>query len=184
MDELWRVYILACEDYTARGLTYSSDTLSAISGLMARVAPSFGGYYAGLCERDLLLSLQWEACDTQSCHRHKDYVARSWLWASRMGAVVWYMECTSVGDDAPLPTPEMHDFATVVSVACEIAGQDVFGKVGGGHLTIKGYVVEMFVVSTELLAPDGRMAMRRLNMDGEDKDGVGECYVTSDKIED
>lgn len=76
-DELWRAYNLVCEDYTARGMTCSSDTLPAVSSLMSQFSPSFGAYYAGIWEQYLILSLQWKSLDTQHCYRRKD-IAPSW----------------------------------------------------------------------------------------------------------
>jgi hypothetical protein len=63
-DKLWGACILVCEDYTARGLTYGSDTLPAISSLMSQFSPYFGAYYSGIWERHLILSLQRESLDT------------------------------------------------------------------------------------------------------------------------
>lgn len=178
LDGLWRAYILACEDYTARGLTYGSDILPVISSLMFQFSPYFGAYYAGIWERNLILSLQWESLDTQYWHRHKQYVAPSWLWASRSGAAIWYMDyatpCT------PVPTSVTHEFATVISILCAVAGLDPFGKVSEGHMTLRGYVTEMKISSTQPLAPDGRMEMRKEGMDGKEE----EHYVTFDAIED
>ena len=82
---LWKVYITICEDYTARGLTFATDMMPAVSSLMSRFAPFFGNYYAGLWEHHMLLSLQWEALDTMDCSRHKLFVAPSFSWVSRSG---------------------------------------------------------------------------------------------------
>ncbi|KAH8650663.1 heterokaryon incompatibility protein-domain-containing protein [Tricladium varicosporioides] len=178
LDDLWRAYILVCEDYTARGLTYSSDTLPAISSLMSQFSPFFGAYYAGIWERHLILSLQWESLNTQYCHRHREYVAPSWSWASRSGAVIWYMNSTTLR--TPVPTSATHEFAAIVCISCTAVGVDPFGKVSAGQLILRGYVTKMKISSTQLLIPDGRMEMRKEGMDGKKE----ECYVTFDAIED
>ncbi|KAL8687117.1 MAG: hypothetical protein Q9218_006622, partial [Villophora microphyllina] len=86
--ELWATYVKICEDYTARGVTYANDTLPAISALMGTLARYLGEYYAGLWQRHFLLSLQWEALDTSQCSRQETFVAPSFSWASRSGAVI------------------------------------------------------------------------------------------------
>ncbi len=169
-NDLWKTYITTCEDYTARGLTFATDKMPAVSSLMSSFAPYLGKYYAGLWEHNLLLSLQWEALDTRDCSRHNVFVAPSFSWASRSGPVIWYTDLSK------MPTEETHDFATIVDVACTLVGKDPFGKISGGHITLRGYVTEMKIESKTLLAPDGRL---KLN-----KEGAKECYVTLDSRED
>lgn len=124
------------------------------------------------------MSLQWEALDTHNCHRHKDYVAPSWSWASRSGAAIWYMESTNLR--SPVPIVDTHDFATIVGVSCTLDGQDPFGKVSEARMILSGYLTEMKISSTQPSIPDGRMEMRKEGMDKKKE----ECYVTFDAIED
>jgi hypothetical protein len=169
-DELWKVYITACENYTPRGVSFPSDSLSAVSSLMHRFVPHLGKYYAGLWEHNLLISLQWEAAETALCRRHEEYVAPSFSWASRLGGVVWYM------DMSKLPTPETHDFAAVVDISCDLAGSDACGKVKSGYITLRGYTTEMKIESKSQLFPDGKLEMI--------KEGFENCFVTLDSKED
>ena len=169
-NELWETYIKTCEDYTARGITFATDTLPAVSSLMSTFAPYLGNYHAGLWEHNLLLSLQWEALDSRECSRHNIFVAPSLSWASRSGPVIWYM------DSSKTPTEETHDFAIIIDVACTLAGKDPFGKISGGHITLRGHTTKIAIASTTLLAPDGRLKMA--------KEGAKECYVTLDSRED
>jgi hypothetical protein len=169
-NELWKVYITACENYTSRGISFPTDTLGAVSSLMHRFIPHLGKYHAGLWEYNLLISLQWEASMTEVCRRHKDYVAPSFSWASRSGGVVWYLPSST------LPMPETHDFATIVDISCDLAGSDPCGRVSGGYMTLRGYTTEMKIESKLLWQPDGRLEMA--------KEGFKSCFVTLDSRED
>lgn len=169
-DELWKVYITACENYTPRGVSFPNDSLSAISSLMHRFEPHLGKYYAGLWEHNLLIGLQWEASETVRCRRHEEYVAPSFSWASRSGGVVWYM------DMSKLPTPETHELATIIDISCELAGSDSCGKVKSGHITLRGYTTEMKIESKAPWFPDGSLKMC--------KEGFESCFVTLDSKED
>lgn len=60
-DNIWKVYITACEDYSRRGITHPTGTLPAVSSLMNRFVPHLKKYYAGLWEHNLLVGLQWKA---------------------------------------------------------------------------------------------------------------------------
>lgn len=104
-NELWKVYIMACENYTSRGISLPTDTLPAVSSLMRHFIPYLGAYHAGLWEHNLLLSLQWEAAFTVLSSRHEDYVAPSFSWASRSGGVVWYMDTSSYRRQKPTTSP-------------------------------------------------------------------------------
>ena len=169
-DELWKYYIKVCEDYSARDLTFPTDTMPAVSSHMSELAPYLGKYYAGLWEYNLLLALQWEAWDTRTCFRHPQYVAPSFSWASRSGAVIWY------ADPSTLPTRDTHDFAEVVDISTTLVGLDPFGRVSAGYLSLNGLVIRMKVKSTEMVGPDGRVEL--------DTEGVGECYATLDSQQD
>lgn len=169
-DKLWKVYITACENYTSRGVSFPTDTLSAVSSLMHRFVPYLGVYYAGLWEYNLLISLQWEASQTGLRRRHKEYVAPSFSWASRSGGVVWYMNMSE------LPTPETHQFATVLNISYELAGSDICGKVKRGYITLRGCTTEMKIESKSEWFPDGKLEMI--------KEGFESCYVTLDSKED
>ena len=170
-NEAWRIYISVCENYTPRGITYPGDKLSAVSSLMRTFMPYLGMYYAGLWEHNLIVSLQWEAFDTGHCKRYDSYVAPSFSWASISGAVIWYIEVDK------LPTPETHEFASVVEISSTLDGIDPCGPVSSGHITLRGHTTNMNIDENKLMCmPDGRIEMR--------KAGAKNCYVTLDSKED
>lgn len=57
-DWVWKLYIRTCEEYTARNLTFPTDTMPAISSLMRVLEPYLGTYLAGIYEHNLILALQ------------------------------------------------------------------------------------------------------------------------------
>jgi len=133
-------YMQLCTSYTAMGLTFTSDTLPAISSLMGQFAPHMGQYYAGMWEQMLVFGLQWQVLDTTVCTRHKEYVAPTFSWASRSGAVSW-----PNWDLNGYPDNTTHKFATVLHGSCQLAGNDTFGKVLSGYISIRGYASEIEV---------------------------------------
>ncbi|KAI0395066.1 heterokaryon incompatibility protein-domain-containing protein [Xylariaceae sp. FL0594] len=171
LDELWKFYVKACENYTARGLTYGTDTLPAVSSLMGKLRPYLGDYYAGLWQYNLLLGLQWEALDTRKSSRHAKYVAPTFSWTSRSGAVIWY------ADPGIKPSESIHDFARVISVRCLTSTEDPCGSVIAGSITLRGHVTTtMTIADTQMHAPDGRVRLV--------KDGTPPCFVIFDSRED
>lgn len=105
--------------------------------------------------------------------RTESYVAPSFSWASRTGPVIWYW---IYDNDSKIPTPETYHFAQVVDVSCTPATNDPFGQIVMGHITLRGFVTQMTIESTDINAPDWRLKMT--------KEGVEECYVTLDTIQD
>lgn len=171
-DDVWKSYIDILEDYSARGLSFAVDTLPAISAVMSSMSFSLDEYFAGIWKYGLLLNLQWEAMKTAESVRHDLYVAPSWSWACRSGAVMWYL-----GKDInPSNAHDKYDFAAVLGVSCTLATDDPYGKVNAGQLTLEGFITTMSIENFEMLQPDGRLEMVR--------DGTDPCYVTLDSMQD
>ncbi len=171
-DELWRFYTRIVEDYTARGLTFAVDTLPAISSVMSSISFGEDEYLAGIWKYGLILSLQWEALHTKRSARSETYIAPSWSWASRSGAVMWYLEDKCV----PSFAEGECDLATIVDVSCTRATADPYGKVSTGHLIIEGFVTKMEIKDFKMLEPDGRLEMVQ--------EETNPCYVILDSMQD
>lgn len=170
-NDLWETYIALCEDYTARGLTFATDTLPASSSLARRLHPRLGRYYAGLWEHNIILGLQWESLDTRKCSRPEEYLAPSFSWSSRRGPVVWYYYTGRI------PTAETHDFAKIVDIRCTPSTDDPFGPVCDGSITLRGYTTPMFLdKDMRMYRPDSRIKLL--------KEGFEECFVIMDSRED
>lgn len=169
-DEVWKYYIRFCEAYSAGHLTFATDSIPAMSSLMNELAPYLGDYFAGLWQHNLLLSLQWEVSDTRESKRYPEYVAPSFSWASQSGGVIWYTHPYSISNDAT------HSFAEVLEVFCTLSGQDKFGRVSAGQLTLRGAVSRLTVKSNEMHEPDGKIEL--------ETGGIGECFVAMDSLQD
>src|SRR5436190_1450354 len=77
-------------DYSHRKLTYSKDTLAALSGIAGFMdAYSPGRYLAGIWEKDLHFQLCWTSIldEGYPCFRHAEVIAPSFSWACRNGPV-------------------------------------------------------------------------------------------------
>ena len=146
------------------------DELSEALQDSVMTAPYLGKYYAGIWQHNLLLSLQWEALDTGASSRGEKYVAPTFSWASRSGAVIWYL-----GSAEDL-TSESRIFPAILDADCTLAGEDPFGQVSGGYIKLRGYITEMRIESKGMCSPDGRLEMT--------KEGTESCYVTLDSIQD
>lgn len=132
LETLWYTYISCCEDFTSKGFTYAEDTLPALSSLASRLAFKFGRSHAGIWEYNIFLGLQWESPDGGKSHRYTDYLAPSFSWASRTGAVIWHFSMQTVSIRGKC------DCATVLAIQCNPSTDDLFSKVSNGFIKLRG----------------------------------------------
>ncbi|KAH8883593.1 hypothetical protein GQ53DRAFT_830489 [Thozetella sp. PMI_491] len=157
-DELfamWREVIV--DRYTTRDLTFELDRLPALSAIASMFQRRLNSdYLAGLWKGDLLNELHWSVTDGPDSNPHAlplEYTAPSWSWAS-LNARCHYYEAYS--DDSIHWTP----ISQVVDVACVVNSLDPFGRVSGGHLTLRGPVAEAWIqVSGESNAYGGNLTL-------------------------
>ncbi|KAK4173055.1 heterokaryon incompatibility protein-domain-containing protein [Triangularia setosa] len=151
----WFHWYQMVQDYTARDISKPTDRLPAIAGLAKAVVKEKGkddaglmkkmenGYMAGLWKSAFLEGLFWckatgSIGQRQQLTPPEEYVAPSWSWASVLGPVHfpvydWYSR-------AARWKARMADFEPLVeyvSHAVELVGQDPFGRLAGGRLTVK-----------------------------------------------
>lgn len=123
-------WINAVEDYSGRKLTYETDRLVAISGIVHMIAKNGGDQYlAGIWRGDLTRGLLWLTPTIKS--NKSQYVAPSWSWASISERVQWIR---TRGTDDAIEAYKLIDAGTT------LAGLDAMGAVSGGFLTISGQV--------------------------------------------
>ncbi|KAH7310209.1 heterokaryon incompatibility protein-domain-containing protein [Rhexocercosporidium sp. MPI-PUGE-AT-0058] len=117
--------------YSMCALTRNEDKLVALSGLASRFAGEFGHTYAaGLWVEYLHSGLLWHVQNT-GCHRYTEYLAPSWSWASIDGPIVIdYNDQRGSGDVK----------IRAISVQSEVVGENKFGAVKGGTLTLTGKI--------------------------------------------
>ncbi|KAH7395486.1 heterokaryon incompatibility protein-domain-containing protein, partial [Cadophora sp. MPI-SDFR-AT-0126] len=124
-------------DYTRRDLTFSNDKLVAIAGIASIVGTCIQDeYYAGLWKHDMPRALLWSPYEEETLPNapHKSslppiYRAPSWSWASIDSPISCFL-CRE-----RLPNPPI---AEVLNMSTTLVGQDVYGQVSAGTLTIRG----------------------------------------------
>ena len=134
--EKWRMTVKA---YTQRQLTFASDKLPAIAGAASKTPQAQRTkYLAGMWQESLLLDLLWQVMPGAT-HKALTYpdesgrVVPSWSWASIDRGVTWN----------PLQKPEL--LSELVTAHVNVDGQNPYGTVAGGKLTIRGRVKQCFV---------------------------------------
>jgi len=115
------------EEYSSRYLTYGSDRLPALSGIVHEFRRIRGGHYlAGLWRDDLPRDLCWtKMFATGPCLKPVRYRAPSWSWAAIDGGIA-------------LPRKDYVIDAEIIHVSVELKGLDPMGEVRGGSLVICG----------------------------------------------
>jgi len=149
------------EDYASRSLTFSSDRLPALSGLVRTMAgEGRGAYLSGIWGKQLPWVLLWKPKDTPAASetanfrsRGGTYIAPSWSWIS-LQRPVWPAskpvayptgEKGWVGKEA---RPDEDDVvkselaATVESVrVVPVRAADPYGELSSAVLCLRGYAV-------------------------------------------
>lgn len=87
-------------------------------------------YVAGLWLHDLPSNLLWRGCGTK---RNEEYITPSWSWASVRGQLYWTLNVTK-----PAPIAQFH--LKIIESNITNEGNNIFGLVTEGHLTIEGSI--------------------------------------------
>jgi hypothetical protein len=121
-------------EYSMRDLSWSSDKLPAISGLAHQIARRTNAeYLAGLWRQDLPFGLLWQASHGKGTRVTDKWRAPSWSWASIDGPV------NSQGyRPGAILLDKILDEAVVLSAKVHLAGENPFGEVTDGLITIRG----------------------------------------------
>ena len=121
-------------EYSMRDLSWTSDKLPAISGLASQIARHIDGeYLAGLWRQDLPFGLLWCASHGSGTRVTDKWRAPSWSWASIDGPVnsQGYRAGATILD-------KILDQAAVLSANVQLAGDNPFGEVTEGLITLCG----------------------------------------------
>ncbi len=137
-EDVWGKMV---EEYSSRNLTYPTDRLVALSATAKRIAhPALGKYLAGLWRRNLTdRLLWWRRSSTYPSPRSTSYVAPTWSWASVEGQILDNPERLEPRD-LPMWITRYRQFLS--EAHCEIAGDDPYGRVTGGHLILSALTFE------------------------------------------
>jgi hypothetical protein len=136
MDYVWDEWGDLVGYYSRRELTFFLDKLPALSGVASRVHEvTKSRYLAGMWRESLPASLCWIQDDEnpEILALPEDYVAPSWSWASVLGGVEAQIERTITSFEPS---------ATILEAECHVPGLNPFGRVSGGHLTLRGQISE------------------------------------------
>ena len=129
-ERRWRLIV---QSYTSRQLSFASDKLPAVAGIVSLMPQATRSrYLAGLWSHSLLEDLLWNVMPSSArsttvmTYRFEEQQSPSWSWASLKQGVLWN---------------EMHNFEPLVEVLdaqCGVIGLNAFGMVSGGHVTLRG----------------------------------------------
>jgi hypothetical protein len=127
--------------YCQLSLTYDSDRLPALSGIVSVLSTRLNSsYHAGLWKLDFLRGLLWAttASDTVHTIRIKDYSVPTWSWAS--------VKVAKLNEPGPIINeinPEFIPYfrTCVVGIHCPLTDKNLYGNVTQGAVTIEGPTV-------------------------------------------
>ncbi|KAG4441388.1 hypothetical protein IFR05_003145 [Cadophora sp. M221] len=150
LRQMWREIV---RSYSVRKLTNMGDKLAALSGIAELMKGKTGDMYAaGLWKASLPFDLLWR-CDQTGDLKTKKERLPSWSWISVDGAVKWPVSLEP-NQEQPLQyinSTTYFDFealgAEVCDVVCEVAGQNEFGQLAFGKITLRTRLREATVHS-------------------------------------
>ena len=117
--------------YTALDITYSSDRLPALSGIVATLQDLTGdACYAGLWKRHFLNGLLWYAVQARKLDFYR---APSWSFAALDGTISYFV-------DLRWADVETHHVAQLEDCSVEPLGQNLLGELKSGSAKITGPV--------------------------------------------
>lgn len=144
-DPVYKRWYEVVHDYSSRNMTKATDKLPALSGVASLVADCTNDQYlAGLWRKDLVNGLLWCASrkDAPRLTRPPSWRAPSWSWAALDGSITFGY--------GPLMGTTRHNCIDILEASVEISGQNPYGMVSNGHITLSGRVVQIgYEIRTE-----------------------------------
>lgn len=132
IDIVLTEYYNLVQDYSHRKLSFGSDKLPALAGIVQRLHRAIGGdYIAGLWSKDLHRGLSWRA-EGMSTRHVKPSRAPSWSWAvtdEELLTVVGAEDVKRAGPDNPL---------SLKLIAHDLSLDKPYGAVASGTLVVHG----------------------------------------------
>jgi hypothetical protein len=176
-NSAWRVWFRLIEEYTSRDMTFQSDKLPALSGVISALQKLTGdtclaGIWKSWFPQGLLWRLQDPDWDNyvffpKTPRRAEPWRAPSWSFASVEGVVVY----TLLEND---PGREM--CAELMDCDVTRRGKNPLGELKKGFAKIKGPVAAVFDVARQQ-SSDGRKCMVRMT---NDRLAEGSVYFDTD----
>ncbi|KAF7537769.1 hypothetical protein G7054_g3437 [Neopestalotiopsis clavispora] len=132
LDTQWKSWTHLVEKYSQMKLTYNTDRLVALSGIVKVIQNHTGDeYLAGLWKKDLVYQLLWHNRYPQCPNRTQSYTAPTWSWASIGNAV-------SHGFRPWLPSSSRRLAKFVGARVSAKLGQENRGAIKDGFLRLQG----------------------------------------------
>jgi hypothetical protein len=131
--DIWYRHIIS-DSYSDRQLTVSFDKLPAIASLArfwSQYLPS--SYLAGIWQTEIWFGLSWRCFSPHTSSKPNSYRCPSWSWAAVDNKVDF-----NYGRS-------IKSMIKLVDANIEHDGQDPFGRVVGGHITIRGLLHKLIV---------------------------------------
>ena len=127
------------EKYSGRKLTVGNDRLPALSGMASRLADAMGDQYcAGIWQSRILHGISWRRKWFVSSSNSEGILpAPSWSWASINAPVQFYPR----GIEKRSKPYVAH--TTVLSIDIEPEGENLYGAVRSGRLTMRGPLLKV-----------------------------------------
>lgn len=143
--QMWREIV---RSYSVRKLTNIDDKLPALSGIAALLKNKSGYVYAaGLWKESMPFDLLWRSDQTGDLKSTKER-SPSWSWISVDGAIKWPIS-QQQNEEQPLQyissTTYFEHGAMAVEVSnvdCQLSGQNDYGGVVSGRLTLRTRLVK------------------------------------------
>ncbi|KAH7239817.1 hypothetical protein B0J15DRAFT_470786 [Fusarium solani] len=131
---VWELWVGVVADFTSRDITYATDQLPALGGMTSRFQSIIGGrYLAGIWENYLMEGL-WSRRlhDEGNVQAPGNKLAPTWSWVSMSErAPVEFHYDLGISKLPPSFRPE------VLEVHCKTLKGSPFGRIEGGHMSIK-----------------------------------------------
>ena len=148
LDRGWEKVV---EEITSRDITYWTDRLPALSGLAAKRQQATGDkYLAGLWKSNLKTELLWRVEDRENPVRlPKPDNVPTWSWSTVSGAVWFPRRSFSLNEfESHMPSPIGNE-VVIVEADVEVIGENPFGRVKSGYITLQGRLLRASVGTKE-----------------------------------
>ena len=155
LDRGWEKVV---EEITSRDITYWTDRLPALSGLAAKRQQATGDkYLAGLWKGNLKTELLWQVEDQENPIRlPKPDNVPTWSWSTVSGAVRFPRRSFGLDRfESHMPSP-IGDEVVIVEADVEVIGENPFGRVKSGYITLQGRLLRASVETKEHTTVTGR----------------------------
>jgi hypothetical protein len=159
VNPAWRVWLRLIEEYTSRDMTYQTDKLPALSGVVSALQELTGDMcFAGIWKSWFLKGLLWRLQDPEwdiyvflpkKPHNASLWRAPSWSFASVEGVVLY----TLLEND-----PSRETCAELQECSVTPKGSNTLGELVSGFARIKGSVARVINIAKELSSV-GRVCM-------------------------